>query len=876
MPSTYPPDLEYPGRPGALDHFNVENFSRMQRSFRWQPHLPFFPVDLPREKWAERYNFTFYTLPIVAIGPKSYTLDNNVARRWYSHIDFFTRIVREWRNNLASAPMSVDYLTSINDYDITSTFETDKKARGYFWYYRSLIFSMFAEFSFLCSVRENWRTKLEAFCKERSFTCGKDWLDNLEMALCDFKRTKRAGVIIDVARTQIWRFIPRYHQRGVPVLMEVGWITFHDKDPFPVAPDIRIPPFPPIPIKYPSEWPNPAQIMEKTKKYLYEHFYYRLAIRSDSPPRPLEISRPPVREIGGEIYERPQTSSWVNPVTQRAHPEIQVALPAPPVARGFDDESGWIKFFERRRESNQRREQAETGADRQRRMDRERDARRINDRRLLPSKKSAVFMWTAPETAPAGMQVHVAPELERVRIWGGDIEYHWDRYHPTQRLYDSFRNEWDLNELFNPSVPDEVRRYYDDEDDDDYDEATHIDQANMAASYQVVDNRPSTSSFAVDNRPSTSSIVEEVVDNRPSSSSVVEEVVDNRPSTSSIVVDNRLPTSSFLEELEDTPAGNSYTDLPLLSSQVSFIAPKNLVLWASLALGFKSSGTTRNPLAFKKTPFLIGFVVDEERKKSEEYKHLEEFVLHIVQRQFTNARLSTLSDLAPGHPSLLDLRLADVVIQRVRVSIDPSGTPYRIGYTLRPKREPATSDFAWVLVIFEAISVLQVVRNRWGSSTMESLVTHLVRHGIQFRTLVPSTGALPENILSFNRAPEDFTTLPPLNPDIPCTPEDYSRYVTLRQEIIKSPHGRVAFRMGGILWRLAMESQESLPDVVSEIMAGPSEMGSTRGEYFFVEGVRYYDLVVNQDVGLTICGVWGLKTGTTLSPGRKFYNNFIF
>ena len=94
-----------------------------------------------------------------------------------------------------------------------------------------------------------------------------------------------------------------------------------------------------------------------------------------------------------------------------------------PAVGCFDDDSGWIKKFECRRKANQKKELTETAINRQRRMDREREPKKINDnRRLSLLKKSAVFRWTAPETPPAGMQVHVELELQRVQLWGGDIK----------------------------------------------------------------------------------------------------------------------------------------------------------------------------------------------------------------------------------------------------------------------------------------------------------------------------------------------------------------------------------------------------------------------------------------------------------------------
>jgi hypothetical protein len=77
--------------------------------------------------------------------------------------------------------------------------------------------------------------------------------------------------------------------------------------------------------------------------------------------------------------------------------------------------------------------------------------------------------------------------------------------------------------------------------------------------------------------------------------------------------------------------------------------------------------------------------------------------------------------------------------------------------------------------------------------------------------------------------------------------------------------------MGGILWRLAMESEENFDDIISEIMDGPSELGPTRGEYLYVDGLWYYDLMVITEVADTISGVHGFKTGLHGTIGRMCF-----
>lgn len=52
-------------------------------------------------------------LPIIQAAPNSWTLDKTVAISWDGHVKFFTDILSTWRLNLATVPMSVDYVPNI-------------------------------------------------------------------------------------------------------------------------------------------------------------------------------------------------------------------------------------------------------------------------------------------------------------------------------------------------------------------------------------------------------------------------------------------------------------------------------------------------------------------------------------------------------------------------------------------------------------------------------------------------------------------------------------------------------------------------------------------------------------------------------------------
>ena len=75
--------------------------------------------------------------------------------------------------------------------------------------------------------------------------------------------------------------------------------------------------------------------------------------------------------------------------------------------------------------------------------------------------------------------------------------------------------------------------------------------------------------------------------------------------------------------------------------------------------------------------------------------------------------------------------------QKVQISQTPEGSTSP-AYILTLRNDQCSNKRKWELIIFNATSIAQIIRNSWGVSTMEQLVTYLVQHGLQFRTLIPS------------------------------------------------------------------------------------------------------------------------------------------
>ena len=447
----------------------MSKITRMQRSYAWQPHLPFMPSNLPNDPWAERYRFKYDTLPIVRT-PNGWTLELETLKKWGSHVGFFKEILMGWRGYFAQAPMSVNWVPHIYDKDLQVFCDTEKKARGYYWYYRTLIFNMFAEFSYVIARRYDW---VEEVVKEyqKKGQAVRDWARTTNRVLGDFYYTKRAGVVVEVATSTLLQIVDRYLHNGVPVLMDVGHVVFRDHDKNPTHPLLHITNTSAIK-HYSKEWPDQVALYNNAQKFIKENFPWRV---SDFTPRrplaPLVIDRPPVGEAGGVVHQRRATTPWVNPLNNQPTELIRVAQPEPVAVDDKQRKTGstWVDFFARRREINERIRERETPVDVQRRESRTKEAEKINATHTSgPSRKMAVFRWVQDETPPTDLGMNEAwiPSWKRVRVERKEIDDYWVDYLPSQRLYDPFHNEWDLLTLLDVNPPDPTEDFHDDNDDD--------------------------------------------------------------------------------------------------------------------------------------------------------------------------------------------------------------------------------------------------------------------------------------------------------------------------------------------------------------------------------------------------------------------------
>ena len=88
-----------------MHQMNMSKITRLQQSFRWQPHFPFMPVYLASHPWAEHYNFKYDTLPIVQVGPNVWSLEKNMKDSWQRHVEFFWVLTSVTAISIAHSPL---------------------------------------------------------------------------------------------------------------------------------------------------------------------------------------------------------------------------------------------------------------------------------------------------------------------------------------------------------------------------------------------------------------------------------------------------------------------------------------------------------------------------------------------------------------------------------------------------------------------------------------------------------------------------------------------------------------------------------------------------------------------------------------------------
>ncbi|KAK6992239.1 hypothetical protein R3P38DRAFT_2570986 [Favolaschia claudopus] len=156
-----------------------------------------------------------------------------------------------------------------------------------------------------------------------------------------------------------------------------------------------------------------------------------------------------------------QQTTPPNPGTSPLSPDAPAAPPGQPipeVEKGSGQKPGETvrDFMARRRAEGEKAEASETPENRRKRLDRLAHASKGNP----PGRKGArVFVWEESLECPGFFIRHAMNRTNAADSW--------EEYTPTQRFYNSWRDEWDLCTALDPGAEPE-QEPYDEDDSDDY------------------------------------------------------------------------------------------------------------------------------------------------------------------------------------------------------------------------------------------------------------------------------------------------------------------------------------------------------------------------------------------------------------------------
>ncbi|KAK7036723.1 hypothetical protein VNI00_011388 [Paramarasmius palmivorus] len=174
-------------------------------------------------------------------------------------------------------------------------------------------------------------------------------------------------------------------------------------------------------------------------------------------------------------------------------------------------------------------------------------------------------------------------------------------------------------------------------------------------------------------------------------------------------------------------------------------------------------------------------------------------------------------------------------------------------YFLEPHSTEGRPPF--LMAVPNSSTVLEIIRREWKCNP-RALILELMECGIPFRTFVPGPPGLPH----LRRSPTTTqrtraSQLGEREEDHIFDCNEYARYAQLRKEILRSPRGRAAMSVGGIVGRIARNI------VVEElVLRGPSENVQETGAFFTDDGQSgYWDDQLTEDEVDAICGVYDIR-----------------
>ncbi len=630
----------------------------------------------------------------------------------------------------------------------------------------------------------------------------------------DNRRLERLGLFVDADKCLFGRAVPSMIRARIPL-----WIIW-GKCPFPGQAERSLDSYRPTgrevreaePWTFAAAPPPPPPIAIGLREVREESW-----LHGDRSGRPIEApsafqeggtwEAAPGWGIDADLPPEPMQVEWGAPAPDLP-PEQGPKIVHEPVEKseiphGQRLRETWQDFFARREAQNALRSEKESEQSRQVRLQREEHARQFK----MPGSKGAhVFVWTRDEDKGYLIRKHV------VR---GQVEDVWGDYQDSQRRYDGFHNEWDLNWDFDPNARD---------DGDDYE-----NDADLAEElYGDLDSAVNQPSAPLDR-------------------------VDVAEGQNRVNVNQDLDWEELGRRLSRCDAGSLAPEKVYCRSLERVLAQYH---------GIRIPATRESeltPLQAKKATNCLRALSCRNADRSEQDervsdKSLAECLDGLVNRGSSKRLPVEWTDFHPSSPHFLpkllvpSFKVAQIALSRSDVSL------YSISHPKEPEYE---------LILERASAVVLGLRDSYAH-TLDQMTMFLCNWGVKLSTCVRVQGQREER--TFVRAAE---RVPYRAKGFQPNMEDYQSYVRRRRQLFESNEIlRAALKHGGLIWRLAVEMElERFEDVV---LSGPSRrVTQIGGVRCTVDGDELWDEMLTEDQIDIICGVYKVEWVEEKSNGRK-------
>lgn len=596
------------------------------------------------------------------------------------------------------------------------------------------------------------------------------------------------------------------------------------------------------------------------------------------------------RAIDDETHDRP-TSPPV-PNTQ--------SIPEPEPLSGQKRGETWREYFSRMAKKREQKLATETQKAKESRLSKEK-AQKNHPCPGKGSKAPIVFHWTEDDETRFRIRTRVCRQM---------VPDTWENYTNTQRVYNSLTNEWDVCSEFDAdAVPESDHS----DDNDDFfgvkvgKEISLRTSSPPHANPEVVPPTPSLATYGLtepenstsigdgDNDPFSIQIDREVPSSQVSShtntepaaltpsvaaddSTVLTDVFPAQAKSSSHTNLEFAPDSTMPALLSTTsqerplsalsPQPTALGSTPLAAAPASqqvavspsefhfehaehfthpstgskLTIPDHTIATLRERYGFLDSGCTNGPKYEFQTSWSNIMKILGRKDASIELK-LRAPISHFVECMISSQHNppGRLWDLSPdSSEELVDYANPEIRVTRM---VDTG-----VHYLLSAKRA-SDNDVPWQLVLDDAVTILECLRQE--RTSIRAIAAYLFSTGRPF-----STGIRPEQCHPPRNTPP-VTLLGCRLPSHRPTTYEYCYYEEIRANFFRHPHSRAAaYKMGGIIWRLSLESTNALIDDI--VLDGPSDEVMSHGSHI---GGELWDDNISEDEMDLICGVYKVLTG---------------